>query len=149
MGPQKEENLKKAEGCSLFWTGDKEPVSLVSEILRRSGVKIGKIDKKNRQIFGRIGSRLESHSCKVTARIYNQKEMSLVSLMCEGSWRRPGTRVLCDYVDVLCKNFDDVSLSDVVNSIDWESHSDGKSGHRITTDAVALLRDMEAELGWG
>ncbi len=147
MRPQREKNLNKAEGCSLLWTGDQEPFSLVSEMLRRSGVKIGKIDRQNCQIVGRIGSRLESHSCRVTARIYNQKEVSLVSLMCEGSWRRPGTRVLCAYVDILCKNFDDVTLADVVDSIDWESHSDGKSGHRITTDAVALLRDMEAELG--
>jgi len=134
-------------GCSLFRTGDEDPTVVISEILRRSGVKVGKVDKKANQITGRIGSFLDKNACKVTVNVYNQRSMSLIELVCEGAWGRPGPKVLSAYLKILCDNFDDLSLDDIERSIDWErSEPGGKGSHRSRTQAVALIRNIEAEM---
>lgn len=147
MMPVDERETNKVLGCSLFKTGDEEPMTIVSEILKRSGVKIGKINKKINQITGKIGSFLDPYACKVTARIYNQKAISLIELVCEGTWGRPGKKVLSTYLKILRHNFDDLSLDDVERSIDWErSDSKGKESRRARTQAVALIKNIEAEM---
>jgi len=131
----------------LFRTADEDPITLVSEILRRSGVKIGKINMKKHQIMGKIGSLFDPEACKVTARVFNQKSVSLVEIVCEGAWGKPGKKVLSTYLDILCHNFDDLSQDDIVKSIDWERRdSEGKEPRRVRTQAVALIRNIEAEM---
>jgi len=145
--PANERGVNKVLGCSLFRTGDEEPMTVVSEILRRSGVKVGKVDRKINQITGRIGSFFDPYACKVTAHIYNQKSMSLVELVCGGTWGRPGEKVLSTYIKILCHNFDDLSLDDIERSIDWErSDLEGMESRRARTQAVALIKNIEAEM---
>jgi len=145
--PANERRVNKVLGCSLFRTGGEEPMTVVSEILRRSGVKVGKVNRKIKQITGKIGSFLDPYACRVTARIYNQKSMSLVELVCEGAWRRPGEKVLSTFIKILCHNFDDLSLDDIERSIDWErSDLKGLESRRARTQAVALIKNIEAEM---
>jgi hypothetical protein len=145
--PFAKRGVNKVLGCSLFRTGEEEPMSVVSEILRRSGVKVGKVDRKISQITGRIGSFFDPYTCKVTAHIFNQKSINLIELVCEGAWGRPGEKVLSDYLKILCHNFDDLSLEDIERSIDWErSDSKGKGSHKARTQAVALIKNIEDEM---
>jgi hypothetical protein len=145
--PLTKRGVNKVLGCSLFRTGEEEPMTVVSEILRRSGVKVGKVDKKSNQITGRIGSFFDPYACKVTAHIFNQKSISLIELVCEGAWGRPGEKVLSDYLKILCRNFNDLSLSDIENTIDWGwSGSKGEGSHKARTQAVALIKNIEAEM---
>ena len=147
MMPFSRRGANKVLGCSLFRTGEEEPVTVVSEILRRSGVKVGKVDKKISRITGRIGSFFDPYTCKVTAHIFNQKSISLIELVCEGAWGRPGEKVLSDYLKILCRNFNDLSLSDGENTIDWGwSDSKGKGSHKARTQAVALIKNIEDEM---
>ena len=147
LSSRKGRNGNKVESCSLVRTGGREPVKVVSEILRRSGVRIGRVDKTTSQITGRIGSLVDPYYCKVAVRVYNQRELSLVELVCEGSWRGPGAQVLSTYVEILSRNFDDTltsetcTVSDLEADISKEDHS-----YRGSRGAVVLLRDIEAEL---
>jgi hypothetical protein len=137
----------KALGCSLFRPSGEEPLALVSGILKRSGVKVGKVSKETNRITGRIGSLLDPYSCKVTAKIFNQREVSLVELECQGGWGRPGERVLSTYMKLLCRNFDDAGPADVERAIDWKSgNSNGRGAHRSRTEAVTLIKKIEAEI---
>ncbi len=148
MTPAKHRNSNRVLGCSLLRTGDEEPLAMVSRILTRSGVRIGKVDRKTNLISGRIGSILDGHSCKVKVRVFSQKDVSLIELVCEGAWRRPGAHALAGYVDVLRSNFDDISLAEIQQTVPWNpTEKEGKRGRRIRTEAVNLLNSMEAERG--
>jgi len=139
--------VNKVLGCSLFRTGGEEPMTVVSEILKRSGVRVVKLDRRGSLVTGKIGSFFDPCGCKVTAHVYNQKSMSLIELVCEGTWGRPGEKVLSAYLKILCHNLEDLSLDDIERSIDWEwSDSKGKDSRRARTQAVALIKNIEAEL---
>ena len=147
MMPFRGRDANRVQGCSLFRSGEREPLAVVTEILRRSGVRIGKIDKGKEEVTGRIGSILGAHACTVTAHLYNQQSVSLVELVCEGGWRRPGRKVLKSYLEVLRQNLDEISSADIEKAIDWgRSSSNGKGGHRVRTEAVTLIRNIEEEL---
>ncbi len=138
---------KKVEACTLVFNGTRRPLSLVAQVLRRSGVHLGKIDEERYVIRGRVGSWASSHGFKLTVRIYPRRDMSLVELSCRGSWKGPGHSFLCCCLDALKRNLEGSMPVNVNDLIDWKSESfDAKHNAQISTDAVALLRRMEAGL---
>jgi len=148
LTPVKDQSSRRILGCSLLRTGGEEPLEAVARILRRSGVKIGKVDRRINLISGRIGSIFDRHSCKVKARVFSQRDVSLIELVCETAWRRPGTLALVGYVEVLRSNFDNISLAQTEQTMQWEQTvKEGKKAKRIRTEAVNLLNSMEAEMG--
>ena len=144
MIPGRREDEKKVEACSIIETGERKPLALVAGVLRRSGVRLGRIDEDRHMIHGSVGSWPDRHACKVMVRIYPHRGMSLVEMTCRGSRRRPGYEFLCSCLDALKRNLEDSMPVDPNGSIDWEIEQFGAKRNLMTrTDAVDLLRKME------
>jgi len=106
MEPVVSHDGRTVTACGLLRTGDKGPLTLVSDILRRSGVSCVVDGSKNR-ITGRIGPRGEPFACKVDVRLYGHLGLSLVEIGCRGPRTRIGVRTVSTYLKCLIRNLED------------------------------------------
>jgi hypothetical protein len=74
MNPNVRQDGGRITACGLLRTGNPRSLALVSDILRRSGVRIGSVNEVKNRIMGRIGSRGEPYSCKLDVHLYDHKE---------------------------------------------------------------------------
>ena len=107
----------RVEACSILREGRLLPLDSVSDVLRMSGVKITKVDKRSNRVTGRIGSRKEPFTCRVDARIYSHGGLSLVEISCRDSMKRPGVPTLTSYVEALTRNLEGSSPQPVEGSV--------------------------------
>ena len=133
----------RAEACGLL-RGDRfRPLDLVSEILRMSGVRITKVDKRSNKVSGRIGSWKEPFKCRVDARIYSHGGLSLVELSCRDSLKRPRLPTLMSYVEALTRNLEGPSSQRVEDAIDRASETmEWEVSGAVMKDASALPRSI-------
>jgi len=131
---------RRVRGCSVCWIGKDEPLSLVSHVLKRSGVRIERVKEDDSSIIGSIAPRKERHSCSVSVRLYPHGCISLVETVCVGSWRGPGSEVLSAYVETLNRNIEETLPVDVATIINLSSFGrDGNVGGK-TRGRVAGTR---------
>ncbi len=110
---------KRLETCGLVWTGEKEPFTLISKLLKSGGVRLGKVDKEQGRIVARMPILKGSGSCKVTLHLFPQIDVCLVV----ATWEPPrwgDAGVLTECVERLSTYLDNVKLVDEEGMLDWK-----------------------------
>ena len=122
MAIERTQHTRMVESCSLVWTGDREPLDFIRDFLRSNGVRVVRIDKARRLVFGRIGSRFNFDSCKVKAQIFPQADVCLVVMSCTVSQKTDAGTMEGD-LQRLKRNLDDVRLVDEHGFLDWQKRT--------------------------
>jgi hypothetical protein len=135
----------RVEACSILREGRFRPLDLVSDILRMSGVKITRVDKRSNRVTGRIGSRKEPFTCRVDARIYSHGGLSLVEISCGDSLKRPGVPTLTSYVEALTRNLEGSSPQLIESAVNRTSETMAwKVSGAVLKDAFAPPQPIKA-----
>jgi len=118
----KTRNPRKVESCGLVWTGQEDPFTLVSDLLKDNGARLGKVDRDHGRIVAKIAYSNDSGSCKVTLQLFPQVDVCLVVATCEAS-RTGDNLALAVCVERLNACLNEVKLVDDKGSLDWRRRS--------------------------
>jgi len=139
---------KTAQGCSLLWTADEEPLAHASRLLQRSGVRVSRIDDRKNVIEGKVGRWNDSYRCRITVRLFPNtcNGLSLVEIECRGSYLRPMPMVLAEYIEVLRENFENTMPDDLPHNPTRRAPTTESTGDRVRAVVTEMLSGMSIEI---
>lgn len=139
---------KTAQGCSLLWTADEEPLAHASKLLQQSGVRVLRIDERKNLIEGKVGRWNDPYRCRVMVRLFPNtcNGLSLVEIECRGSYLRPMPIVLAKYIELLRENFENTMPDDMPHNPKRRASTTESTGDRLRAVVTEMLSGMSVEL---